>query len=40
MLSGLIVDNLSYRWSFWFGLVVVIVAAIATYLFVPESPVK
>jgi EmrB/QacA subfamily drug resistance transporter len=40
VLSGLIVDNLSYRWIFWFGLVVVVVAAIASYLFVPESPVK
>ena len=40
VLSGLIVDHLSYRWIFWFGLVVVIVAAIATRLFIPESPVK
>ena len=40
VLSGLIVDHLSYRWIFWFGLVVVVVATIATHLFVPESPVK
>jgi EmrB/QacA subfamily drug resistance transporter len=40
VLSGLIVDHLSYRWIFWFGLVVVIIATIATHLFVPESPVK
>ena len=40
VLSGLIVDHLSYRWIFWFGLVVVIVATIATRLFIPESPVK
>jgi len=40
VLSGLIVDHLSYRWIFWFGLVVVVAATIATHLFVPESPVK
>jgi EmrB/QacA subfamily drug resistance transporter len=40
ILSGLIVDHLSYRWIFWFGLVVVVVATVATHLWVPESPVK
>jgi EmrB/QacA subfamily drug resistance transporter len=40
VLSGLIVDHLSYRWIFWFGFVVVVLATIATHLFVPESPVK
>ena len=40
VLSGLIVDNLSYEWIFWFGFVVVVVAIVATHLFVPESPVK
>jgi EmrB/QacA subfamily drug resistance transporter len=40
VLSGLIVDHLSYRWIFWFGLVVVVIAIVATHLFVPESPVK
>jgi MFS family permease len=40
VLSGLIVDHLSYRWIFWFGLVVVVIATIATHLYVPESPVK
>jgi EmrB/QacA subfamily drug resistance transporter len=40
VLSGLIVDHLSYRWIFWFGLVVVVIATVATHLFVPESPVK
>jgi EmrB/QacA subfamily drug resistance transporter len=39
-LSGLIVDHLSYEWIFWFGFAVVIVAIVATHLFVPESPVK
>jgi EmrB/QacA subfamily drug resistance transporter len=40
VLSGVIVDHLSYRWIFWFGLVVVVIATIATRLWVPESPVK
>ncbi|HEY7455057.1 MAG TPA: MFS transporter [Thermoleophilaceae bacterium] len=40
VLSGLIVDNLSYRWIFWFGLIVVLIATVATHLFVPESPIK
>ncbi len=40
VLSGLIVDHLSYEWIFWFGLVVVVIAIVATHLFVPESPVK
>src|SRR4029079_19204748 len=40
ILSGLIVDNLSYRWIFWFGLIVVLIAVVATRLWVPESPVK
>jgi EmrB/QacA subfamily drug resistance transporter len=40
ILSGLIVDNLSYRWIFWFGLVVVVIATVAAHLWVPESPVK
>jgi len=35
-----IVDNLSYEWIFWFGFVVVLIAIVATRLFVPESPVK
>jgi EmrB/QacA subfamily drug resistance transporter len=40
VLSGVIVDHLSYRWIFWFGLVVVSIATVATHLFVPESPLK
>jgi EmrB/QacA subfamily drug resistance transporter len=40
VLSGVIVDNLDYTWIFWFGLVMTIVAIVATHLFVPESPVK
>ena len=40
VLSGVIVDNLDYTWIFWFGLVMTLVAVVATHLFVPESPVK
>lgn len=40
VLSGLIVDHLSYEWIFWFGLIAVAVAIVTTRLFVPESPVK
>ncbi len=40
VLSGVIVDHLSYTWIFWLGLAVTVVAAVATRLYVPESPVK
>jgi EmrB/QacA subfamily drug resistance transporter len=40
VLAGVIVDHLSYHWLFWFPLVAVMVATVATALFVPESPIK
>jgi EmrB/QacA subfamily drug resistance transporter len=40
VLSGAIVDHLSYEWIFWLALAVVMLAIVATHLFVPESPVK
>lgn len=40
VLAGVIVDNLSYHWLFWFPLAAVVIAAVATHLFVPESPIK
>ncbi|MFL5884485.1 MAG: MFS transporter [Thermoleophilaceae bacterium] len=40
VLAGPIVDNLSYHWLFWLPLVAVLVALVATVLFVPESPIK
>ena len=40
VLAGVLVDNLSYHWLFWVPLVTVVVAAVATALFVPESPIK
>jgi len=40
VLSGPIVDHLSYHWLFWFPLTVIVAAAVATHQLVPESPVK
>jgi EmrB/QacA subfamily drug resistance transporter len=40
VLSGVILQHLSYHWLFWFPLVAIIVAAVATWRFVPESPVR
>ncbi len=40
VLSGLIVDNLSWRWLFIFGAVPVGIAAVLVHRFVPESPIK
>lgn len=40
VLSGLIVDHVSYRGLFWLGFAVFLIAAAATHAFVPESPVK
>jgi EmrB/QacA subfamily drug resistance transporter len=40
ILSGVIVDHVSYRGLFWLGFAVFLVAAAATRAFVPESPVK
>ena len=35
-----IVEHLSWHWLFWLPLVVIVVAAIGTWRFVPESPVR
>jgi EmrB/QacA subfamily drug resistance transporter len=40
VLGGLIVEHLNYHWLFWIPLMVTVAAAIATKLFVPESPVR
>ncbi|MDN4640047.1 MFS transporter [Agreia sp. PsM10] len=37
VLAGPIVSALSYRWLFWFPLIMVAVAALAAYVLVPES---
>ncbi len=38
--AGLIVDHMSYHWLFWFPLIGILIAAVATHFYVPESPVK
>lgn len=38
--SGVIVERLDYHWLFWIPLAVTAVAALFTWLFVPESPVR
>jgi EmrB/QacA subfamily drug resistance transporter len=40
VLAGPIVNTLDYHWLFWIPGVVVTAAAVATYLFIPESPVR
>jgi EmrB/QacA subfamily drug resistance transporter len=40
VLSGVIVEHLDYHWLFWIPLVATIVAAVATWRFIPESPVR
>jgi EmrB/QacA subfamily drug resistance transporter len=40
VLSGIIVDHLSYEWIFWLSAVVALLSVVATHLWVPESPVK
>ncbi len=40
VLSGVIVEHLNYHWLFWIPLVLVVIAAFATWRLVPESPVR
>ena len=40
VLSGVIVEHLNYHWLFWIPLLATIVAAVATWRFIPESPVR
>ncbi|MXQ65935.1 MFS transporter [Actinomadura rayongensis] len=40
VVAGPIVNTLDYRWLFWLPLIVIVVAAVATHLVVPESPVR
>jgi EmrB/QacA subfamily drug resistance transporter len=39
VLGGVIVDNASWHWIFWVSLAITLVALVATYLLVPESPI-
>lgn len=40
VLAGVIVEHLNYHWLFWIPLVATVAAALATWRFVPESPVR
>jgi EmrB/QacA subfamily drug resistance transporter len=40
VLAGPIIENLDYHWLFWFPLIAVTAATLATIFFVPESPIK
>jgi EmrB/QacA subfamily drug resistance transporter len=40
VLSGVILERLDYHWLFWMPLVAIVVAALATWRLVPESPVR
>ncbi len=40
VLSGVIIEHLSYHWLFWIPLVPILIAAVATWRLVPESPVR
>ncbi len=40
ILAGPIVDNLDYHWLFWLPMIMTAVATVATFLFIPESPVR
>jgi MFS family permease len=40
VLSGVIVEHLDYHWLFWIPLVAIVIAAVATWRFIPESPVR
>jgi EmrB/QacA subfamily drug resistance transporter len=40
VLSGVIIEHLNYHWLFWIPLVATLIAAIATWRFIPESPVR
>jgi EmrB/QacA subfamily drug resistance transporter len=40
VIGGLIVEHLDYHWLYWIPLVVIVFAAILTWRFVPESPIR
>jgi EmrB/QacA subfamily drug resistance transporter len=40
VLSGVIVQHLGYHWLFWIPLVATLIAAAATWRFIPESPIR
>ncbi|HEY1690409.1 MAG TPA: MFS transporter [Solirubrobacteraceae bacterium] len=40
VLSGPIIEHLGWHWLFWFPLMLIVLAAVCTWRFVPESPVR
>jgi EmrB/QacA subfamily drug resistance transporter len=40
VLGGLIVEHLDYHWLYWIPLIVIVAAAVCTWRFIPESPVR
>jgi EmrB/QacA subfamily drug resistance transporter len=38
--AGVVTENLSYHWLFWFPLVAILATAYLTWRYIPESPVK
>jgi EmrB/QacA subfamily drug resistance transporter len=40
VLAGPIIDAFNIHWLFWFPLILVVIAMVATHFFVPESPIK
>ncbi len=40
VLSGVIVEHLNYHWLFWLPLAATLIAAVATWRFIPESPIR
>jgi EmrB/QacA subfamily drug resistance transporter len=38
--AGVVTENLSYHWLFWFPLVMISFTAVMTWRYIPESPVK
>jgi EmrB/QacA subfamily drug resistance transporter len=40
VLAGVIVEHLDYHWLFWIPLIALLIAALLTWRFVPESPIR
>jgi EmrB/QacA subfamily drug resistance transporter len=40
VIGGLIVEHLSWHWLFWLPLAVTVLAALATWRYIPESPIR
>jgi EmrB/QacA subfamily drug resistance transporter len=40
VLGGLIIEHLNYHWLYWIPLVVTLIAAVCTWRFIPESPIR